>query len=108
MRFSRRSLLQGVAAAPLAATALPAFAQDAWPAREIHVICGYQPGTGADIVVRFFAERLRPFTKQPMLVENKQGAGTTIASEYVARAKPDGYTLFINPGNGLAGNPYLY
>jgi tripartite-type tricarboxylate transporter receptor subunit TctC len=43
-----------------------------------------------------------------MIVENKPGAGTTIASEYVSRAKPDGYTLFINPGNGLAGNPYLY
>jgi tripartite-type tricarboxylate transporter receptor subunit TctC len=107
MTFSRRSLLQGAAAAPFAAT-LPAFAQDTWPTHEIHVVCGYAPGTGADLVVRFFAEKLREFTKQPMIVENKPGAGTTIASEYVSRAKPDGYTLFINPGNGLAGNPYLY
>jgi tripartite-type tricarboxylate transporter receptor subunit TctC len=43
-----------------------------------------------------------------MVVENKPGAGTTIAAEQVARAKPDGHTLFINPGNGMAGNPYLY
>jgi tripartite-type tricarboxylate transporter receptor subunit TctC len=108
MTLSRRTLLRGAAAAPFVIKGLPAFAQDAWPSREIRVICGYAPGTGADIVVRLFAERLRPFTKQPMLVENKPGAGTVIASEYVARAKPDGYTLFINPGNGLAGNPYLY
>ena len=78
--------------------ALPAFAQDAYPTHEIHVICGYAPGTGADILVRFFSEKLRKYANKPMLVENKPGAGTSIASEYVARAKPDGYTLFINPG----------
>ena len=72
------------------------------------MICGYAPGTGADILVRFFSERLRAFTKVAMVVENKPGAGTSIAAEYVARSKPDGYTLFINPGNGMAGNPYLY
>ena len=107
MNLSRRPLLAG-AAAPLALKSIPAFSQDAWPAKEIRVICGYAPGTGADVVVRYFAERLRKYTKQPMLVENKPGAGTSIASEYVSRARPDGYTLFINPGNGLAGNPYLY
>jgi tripartite-type tricarboxylate transporter receptor subunit TctC len=107
MTLSRRTLLAG-AAAPLVLTRTSAFAQDAWPAKEIHVICGYAPGTGADILVRYFSEKLRKFTNKPMLVENKPGAGTSIASEYVSRAKPDGYTLFINPGNGLAGNPYLY
>ena len=106
MTLSRRSLLTGVVAAPFVARA--AFADTPWPAREIHVVCGYAPGTGADIVVRFFAERLRAYTKQPMIVENRPGAGTSIATEYVVRSKPDGYTLFINPGNGLAGNPYLY
>ncbi len=108
MTISRRTLLRGAAATPFVIKGLPAFAQDAWPAKDIHVICGYAPGTGADIVVRLFSERLRAFTKQPMIVENKPGAGTTIAAEYVSRAKPDGYTLFINPGNGMAGNPYLY
>ena len=108
MILTRRSLLAGAAAAPVAMTGLPAFGQASWPSRDIHVICGYAPGTGADIVVRYFAEKLRPYTKVNMVVENKPGAGTSIASEYVARAKPDGYTLFINPGNGLAGNPYLY
>ena len=107
MGLTRRELLVGAAVAPLA-RGLPAFAQGVYPEREIHVICGYAPGTGADIVVRAFAERLRRLTGKPMVVENKPGAGTTIAAEYVVRAKPDGYTLFINPGNGMAGNPYLY
>lgn len=98
----------GTAVLPLVGKVTPVAADDAYPAREIHVICGYAPGTGADIVVRFFAEQLRKKSGKPMIVENKPGAGTSIASEYVARSKPDGYTLFINPGNGLAGNPYLY
>jgi tripartite-type tricarboxylate transporter receptor subunit TctC len=109
MKISRRDLLAGtVAVAPFALAGAPGFAQDAWPSKEIRVICGYAPGTGADILVRYFAEKLRKYTNKPMLVENKPGAGTSIASEFVARAKPDGYTLFITPGNGLAGNPYLY
>ena len=108
MPITRRTLLGSSLAAPVILRALPSSAQDTWPARDIHVICGYAPGTGADIVVRLFSEKLRPFAKVTIVVENKPGAGTSIASEYVARAKPDGYTLFINPGNGLAGNPYLY
>jgi tripartite-type tricarboxylate transporter receptor subunit TctC len=109
MKISRRDLLAGtVAVAPFALAGAPGFAQDVWPSKEIRVICGYAPGTGADILVRYFAEKLRKYTNKPMLVENKPGAGTSIASEFVARAKPDGYTLFITPGNGLAGNPYLY
>jgi len=105
-----KKILAACAAASLVAAGsafAPAHAQD-YPAKEIHIICGYAPGTGADLVVRFFAEELRKKTGKPMVVENKPGAGTSIASEYVARAKPDGYTLFINPGNSLAGNPYLY
>ncbi len=99
--------LAALCALSFAALSMPVQAQD-YPAQEIHIICGYAPGTGADAVVRYFAEELRKKIGKPMIVENKPGAGTTIASEYVARAKPDGYTLFINPGNGLAGNPYLY
>jgi len=108
MLLARRDLLIGAALAPLALPALRAWAEDAYPSTTIHVICGYAPGTGADILVRYFVDKLRPYAKQPIVVENKLGAGTSIAAEYVARAKPDGYTLFINPGNGMAGNPYLY
>ena len=87
---------------------LPPAHGDDYPTHEVHVICAYAPGTGADTLVRFFAEKLRVLAGKPMIVENKPGAGTSIAAEYVARAKPDGYTLFLNPGNGMAGNVYLY
>ncbi len=110
MKLSRRALLAGATlpiVAPLVLRAAPAWAED-YPARDIHVICGYAPGTGADILVRYFAEQIRKKSNRTVVVENKPGAGTTIAAEYVARAKPDGYTMFINPGNGMAGNPYLY
>lgn len=110
MKITRRTLLAGAAATPFAMPSVRAFAQEDFlnSTREIRVICGYAPGTGADILVRYFSEKLRKFTNRPMVVENKPGAGTTIAAEYVARAKPDGFTIFINPGNGMAGNPYLY
>jgi tripartite-type tricarboxylate transporter receptor subunit TctC len=110
MKITRRTLLAGAAVTPFAIPSVRAFAQEDWltSTREIRVICGYAPGTGADILVRYFAEKLRKFTNRPMVVENKPGAGTTIAAEFVARSKPDGFTLFINPGNGMAGNPYLY
>jgi tripartite-type tricarboxylate transporter receptor subunit TctC len=105
--LSRRSFVAGGALAPFVLADRPACAED-YPTREVHVICAYAPGTGADTLVRFFAEKLRKLAGKPMLVENKPGAGTSIAAEYVARAKPDGYTLFLNPGNGMAGNVYLY
>jgi tripartite-type tricarboxylate transporter receptor subunit TctC len=107
MIVTRRHMLAAAASAPVAFGLRPVLAQD-YPAREVHVICAYAPGTGADLVVRHFAERLRLKTGKTMVVENKPGAGTSIAAGYVARAKPDGYTLFITPGNGMAGNPYLY
>ncbi|HEY8267361.1 MAG TPA: tripartite tricarboxylate transporter substrate-binding protein [Xanthobacteraceae bacterium] len=109
MGIARRDLLVGAALAPLALSSFRAGAQELYPSsREIRVVCGYAPGTGADILVRYFVEQLRKRSGKTFIVENKVGAGTTIAAEYVARAKPDGYTLFINPGNGMAGNPYLY
>src|SRR5437870_1507808 len=88
-----KTSLAALCALSLAALSMPAQAQE-YPAKEIHIVCGYAPGTGADAVVRYFAEELRKKIGKPMIVENKPGAGTSIASEYVARAKPDGYTLF--------------
>jgi tripartite-type tricarboxylate transporter receptor subunit TctC len=108
MALARREFLAGAALAPLALSSFRARAQEPYPARELRVICGYAPGTGADILVRYFVERLKKYIDKPIIVENKVGAGTTIASEFVVRSKPDGHVLFINPGNGLAGNPYLY
>jgi tripartite-type tricarboxylate transporter receptor subunit TctC len=76
----------------------PVRAQD-YPAREIHAICMFPPGTGADILVRFYAAKLQEVIGKPVVVENKAGAQGTIATEAVARAKPDGYTIAITPGS---------
>lgn len=109
MGLARREFLVGAALAPFAIPVFPARAQGVYTSsREIRVVCGYAAGTGADILVRFFANKLRGLANRPMIVENKPGAGASIGAEYVARAKPDGHTLLITPGNGLASNPYLY
>ena len=97
MSFSRRLFITTSLLSPAVLRAPSVGAQD-YPVREIHVICAYAPGTGADTLVRFLAEKLRVLAGKPMIVENKPGAGTSIAAQYVARAKPDGYTLFLNPG----------
>jgi tripartite-type tricarboxylate transporter receptor subunit TctC len=106
--LARRAALFG-AAALLAATATQtAVAQD-YPAREIHVICGYDAGTGADVIVRYFADKLGALAGKPTIVENKGGALTAIAAKYVAQSKPDGYTLFITAGNStMSANSYIF
>lgn len=84
----------------LASVGLPkvASAQD-YPAREITVVVGYAAGSGADLVVRLFAEELRKRAGKPVIVDNKPGALTNIAAQRVAHAKPDGYTLLLTPGS---------
>jgi tripartite-type tricarboxylate transporter receptor subunit TctC len=76
----------------------PARAQD-YPSRDITVVVGYAAGSGADLVVRLFAEELRKRAGRTVIVENKPGALTNIAAQRVASAKPDGYTILITPGS---------
>jgi tripartite-type tricarboxylate transporter receptor subunit TctC len=106
-RISRRSLLTGVAAlAAVPVVSSVAHAQP-WPAQDIHFVCGFAPGSGADVIVRFFAEKVRVMAGRPVIVENKVGAGGNIATEYVARAKPDGYTVYITGACALAANQHV-
>jgi tripartite-type tricarboxylate transporter receptor subunit TctC len=81
----------------LAALILPRFAlaQDTYPSRPIHVVVGFPPGAAADISGRVFAEGAGPLLGQQIVVENKPGAGSSIAAAYVARAAKDGYTVFL-------------
>src|SRR5258708_17325331 len=101
-----------VAAALLAVTgaalgAVPARAQSTF-GQEVRFICGYPAGSGADSIVRFFADRMKRHFDKPIIVENKPGAYSNIATEYVARAKPDGRTIYINGGTALAANMHLF
>jgi len=79
-----------------------------YPSRDIRFVCAFPPGSGADVLVRFFAEQLRPIAKRTIIVENRSGAGGNIAIEYVARSKPDGYTIFVHAGSAVAAGMHLY
>ncbi len=85
---------------------LPAGAES-YPSRDIHFISAFPPGSGSDTVMRFIAEKMRQLVPQPVVVENKPGAGGIIAAEYVARSKPDGHTIFTHAGNTMASVKYL-
>lgn len=101
--ISRRHFLEaGIAAsATLPLTLNNASAQDVWPAREVHTICAFPPGNGADVIVRMYAKGLNDRLGKPVIVENKPGAFGNIASETIARAKPDGYTIGIMPTSSV-------
>src|SRR5688572_6190743 len=88
--LSRRRLLQaGAGAAALIASPSIVRAQQ-YPAQDIHFISGFAPGSGADVMVRYFAEKVRALSGRAVVVENKPGANGNIAIEYTARSKPDG------------------
>jgi len=98
MKLVRRQFLHlaaGAAGLPFAPAA--AVADDAYPSRPIHVIVGFTPGAAADVAARVLAESGGPILGQQIVVENKPGAGSSIAAEYVARAPKDGYTVFLHP-----------
>jgi tripartite-type tricarboxylate transporter receptor subunit TctC len=96
------SLLSTIALLAIAATA---FAQETYPNRPVKIVAPQAPGGGVDLVARIIAERLRVAMGQPFVVENQAGAGGQIATQMVARAQPDGYTLMIGYVATHATNP---
>lgn len=90
MRFTRLLLALALAAQSTFAAAQP------WPVKPIRLIIGFPPGGGADGVARPVAEALSRELGQPVIVDNRPGAGTTIAASAAATAAPDGYTLFMH------------
>lgn len=97
-------LLAGIS---IATQAAPAVAQQ-YPDRPIRIVVGFPAGSGADILCRYFAERMAKISGATIVVENKPGATGNIGSETVARAKPDGYTLLMAASANMAGGPNLY
>ena len=79
-----------------------------WPDRAVQLVVGFPPGGGVDIVARQLADRLSEQLGQRVTVENRAGANGNLAMEYVARARPDGYTLLAGNVGNLAINPALY
>ena len=100
---SRRDVTRGLgAAAALAAIGTPAIAQQ-YPSADVHFICAFPAGSGADVMVRYMAEKLRPLMGgRAAIVENKPGALGNISTEYLARSKPDGHTILIHGASGVA------
>lgn len=86
----------------------PVMAQQAYPSRPIKIVVGYAPGGSADIAARLAAEKLGLELKQPVIVENRPGAGGNIGAEVVAHAAPDGYTLLMASTAQIVINPSLY
>jgi tripartite-type tricarboxylate transporter receptor subunit TctC len=86
----------------------PAGAQD-YPQREIRTICPFGPGTGADIVVRYYATKLSDLAGKPVITENRPGAQGLLGTEATVRAKNDGYTIGFNPAaSTLAAAPHIF
>jgi len=104
---ARVTLMGVIAAMVLAMPSSPVQAQQ-YPSQDIHLISGFAPGSGADVMVRYFAEKLRLLSGRTTVVENKPGANGNIAIEYTARSKPDGYTILVHAGSGIAGNQHLF
>ena len=99
----RRRTLAALAAA--AALPLPARAQ-AWPGRPVRFLVGFAAGGTIDIAARLLGEKLAPVWGQPVVVENRAGAGGTIAGLAVARAEPDGTTLLVSSAAEIVVAPY--
>ena len=93
MKVTRRTLLGTVAACLSAGSGFQAFAQNDWPSRFVRLVSPYGAGGANDISLRILAERLGNRLGQQFIVENKPGAGTRLANEFVAHAAPDGYTF---------------
>ncbi|MET3515480.1 tripartite-type tricarboxylate transporter receptor subunit TctC [Pseudacidovorax sp. 1753] len=102
-RLHRRGVLR-LMAVGAAAGALPAFAQ--WPERPIKIVVTFAPGGASDILARVVAEQLGRKLGQPVVVDNRPGAGGTIGGQVVATAAPDGYTLMLSNTTPIALGPF--
>ena len=109
MRNNRIRFAGVAAVALLAFGAAPQMAQaDAYPSQDIRFICAFPAGSGADVIVRYFAEKVRHLANRTIIVENKTGAAGNIAATYTARSKPDGYTIYVHAGSSTAANMHLF
>ncbi|HZM33040.1 MAG TPA: tripartite tricarboxylate transporter substrate binding protein [Burkholderiales bacterium] len=105
MRTSRRKLLKTLGA--VSALAVASAARAAYPERAVRLIVPFAPGGNADIMARLVGEAISQALGQPVVVENRAGAGGSLGASEVARAKPDGYTLLVGSNGPLTVNPFV-
>ena len=84
------------------------FAAHAWPTKPVRLVVAYPPGGGIDVMARQIAEKLTPAWGQPVVVENKPGANTIVATDAVAKSAADGHTLLLTTDATFSINPHLY
>ena len=109
MALTRRTTmigLGGMAAAP-SVLAQPSI-MPAWPSRPLRLVVTFAPGGSTDLIARLVATGLQERLGQPVIVENRAGAGGTIATTHVARSEPDGYTMVLASSTVMAIGPLLY
>ena len=99
--IGRRQFLGWTAGAAVMPVASRIAAADTYPSRPVRLIVGFTAGAASDVVARIFAKAASPIVGQQIVVENKPGAGSSIAAQYVSRAPNDGYTLFFPALSGL-------
>ncbi|MCY7319732.1 MAG: tripartite tricarboxylate transporter substrate binding protein [Ramlibacter sp.] len=104
----RRVLLRCAAASLLTLTAAGALAQAAWPNKPVRIVVPYGSGSSPDVIARIVAEKLSPRLGQPVLVENRPGAGGNNGTGAVAKSAGDGYTYVISTNGPLVYNTVLY
>ena len=103
MRLAR----QAASIAFSALFSVSAWAQ-AYPSQPIKLIIPFATGTGSEVALRLIAERLATALKQPIVIENRPGAGSTLGADAVAKAAPDGYTLAATYNSSIAPGPLMY
>jgi tripartite-type tricarboxylate transporter receptor subunit TctC len=107
--LTRRAILSAAAAlATTPAVIVPVHAQSDYPSRPIHLVVGFAAGGGNDIFARLVGAKLSAILGQPVIVENKPGAGGRLAPEYVTQQASDGYTLFVGPSGAMAIAAAIY
>ena len=104
MTLQRRDVLLGAGAL----LSLPSWAQATYPSQAIKLVMPFAPGTSSENALRILLDRLSESLKQPIVVENRAGAGSTLGTEQAARALPDGHTLVATYNSSIAPGSLLY
>ena len=107
MSFLRKYLINICASFAACLVMSSAYADPTFPNRPINLVVAFGPGTGSDTISRILSEKMREILGSPVTVENRLGGGGVIGTEYVARAKPDGYTLTMGSTSSLGTTPVL-